>query len=33
MSFEDCIRRGLLRRDESVKNRVKGFLRNCREIS
>lgn len=26
MSFDDCIRRGLLRRDESVKDRVKSSL-------
>ena len=26
MSFEDCIRKGLLRRDENVKNRVKTSL-------
>ena len=26
MSFDDCIRRGLLRKDESVKNRVKSSL-------
>jgi len=26
MSFDDCIRRGLLKKDESVKNRVKSSL-------